>query len=104
MLFSFELCVYNTHLYVALFEVLLGLLFSFELCLPTLVALDLIKYFLKREDLEGFGKEIAEKLGLAKRIAFASAGSPFRVTVVPAEETGGATETAAAEAGGELPI
>ena len=46
LLFSFELCVYNTHLYVALFEVLLGLLFSFELCLPTLVALDLIKYFL----------------------------------------------------------
>jgi len=46
--------------------------------------------------------EIAERLGLAKQIAYASAGSPFYVTVVPAEETGETKK--AAEGGIELPV
>ena len=66
--------------------------------LPTLVVIDLIKYFLKREDLEGFGKEVAERLGLARRLALASAGSPFRVTVATT------TTVEAGEAGEALPI
>lgn len=78
------------------------LAFAVGTTLPTLVAIDLIKYFLKRESLEGFGKEIVERLGLAKQIAYASAGSPFYVTVVPAEETGETKK--AAEGGIELPV
>jgi len=66
--------------------------------LPTLVVIDLIKYLLKREDLEGFGKEVVERLGLARRLALASAGSPFRVTVATT------TTVEAGEAGEALPI
>lgn len=79
------------------------LAFAVGTTLPALVAIDIIKYLLKRESLEGFGKEVAERLGLARRLALASAGSPFRVTVVaaPVKEREHVT---ASEAGEALPI